>query len=213
MKKAKLTAFWQANKQFILFVVLLFCFRSSFADWYDVPTGSMKPTIVEGDRVFVNKMAFRLDLPFTDIAVFKTGSPMAGDVIVFQSEAADTRLIKRVVGVPGDVVSMLNNQLTVNGKQVAYSHADDTLEEHLTGYGHRIQLTPPLSPRHSFAPVTVPQGHYLVLGDNRNHSADSRYYGFVPERELLGKATRVVFSLDPENYYLPRTERTLISMR
>ncbi len=213
MKKGKLTSFYKENKQLLLFIVLMLTFRSSFADWYDVPTGSMKPTIVEGDRILVNKMAYRLDVPFTDISLMETGEPQRGDIVVFNSEAADNRLVKRVIGIPGDVVSMDNNQVILNGKRLNYEKDQSALTESIDGKLHLMQLTPPLAKRHSFGPVTVPEGHLLVLGDNRNHSADSRYYGFIPQSELLGKASRVLFSLDPEDYYLPRTERTFTAMR
>lgn len=213
MKKGKLVSIYKENKQLLLFIVLMFTFRSSFADWYDVPTGSMKPTIVEGDRILVNKMAYRLDLPFTDIAVIETGKPQRGDIVVFNSKAADNRLVKRVIGIPGDVVSMDRNRLIINGERVRYSGAPAAMTETIGDKRHAMQLTHPLAERHSFGPVTVPEGHLLVLGDNRNHSADSRYYGFVPQTELLGKASRVLISLDPEDYYLPRTERTFTAMR
>ncbi|WP_414827922.1 signal peptidase I [Alteromonas sp. H39] len=213
MIKGKLSSLFKENKQLLLFIVLMFTFRSSFADWYDVPTGSMKPTIVEGDRILVNKMAYRLDIPFTDIALLETGKPQRGDIVVFNSTAADNRLVKRVVGIPGDVVSLDNNQLIINGKRLDYSSTQTAMTETIDGNAHAMQLTPPRAERHSFAPVTVPEGHLLVLGDNRNHSADSRYYGFVPQTELLGRASRVLFSLNPEEYYLPRTERFFTAMR
>lgn len=213
MKKGKLISIYQENKQLLLFIVLMFTFRSSFADWYDVPTGSMKPTIVEGDRILVNKMAYSLDLPFTDIAVMETGKPQRGDIVVFNSKAADNRLVKRVVGIPGDIISMDRNQLIINGERLEYSATQTAMAETIDGKSHAMQLTPPLAERHSFGPVTVPEGHLLVLGDNRNHSADSRYYGFIPQTELLGRASRVLFSLDPDDYYLPRTERTYTAMQ
>lgn len=213
MKKGKVASLYQENKQLLLFIVLMFTFRSSFADWYDVPTGSMKPTIVEGDRILVNKMAYRLDLPFTDITLMKTGTPQRGDIVVFNSKVADNRLVKRVVGIPGDVVSMDNNQLIINGERLNYKGSQTAMTEMIDGKPHAMQLTPPLAERHSFGPVIVPEEHLLVLGDNRNHSADSRYYGFIPQAELLGRASRVLFSLDPEAYYVPRTERLFTAMR
>lgn len=213
MEKGKLVSFYRENKQLLLFIVLMFTFRSSFADWYDVPTGSMKPTIVEGDRILVNKMAYRLELPFTDISVMETGSPQRGDIVVFNSKAADNRLVKRVIGIPGDVVTLVDNRLIINGHKLDYEQTQDLITETIDGQSHVMQLTPSTTDRHSFGPVTVPKEHLLVLGDNRNHSADSRYYGFIPQAELLGKATRVLFSLDPEDYYLPRADRVFTAMR
>ena len=197
------------NWAFLVFALVLFASRSSFADWYLVPTGSMLPTIVEGDRIFVNKMAYRLEVPFTDIEIMQTGEPKRGDIVVFNSEKADNRLVKRLIGIPGDRIAMSDNKLIINGDQILYEHSGN--ERHKTEYlgnvAHFVQLMPVAEARDNFAEVTVPEGHYLVLGDNRNNSADSRYYGFVPAIEIQGKANKVLISLDPENYYLPRKER------
>ena len=197
------------NWAFLVFALVLFASRSSFADWYLVPTGSMLPTIVEGDRIFVNKMAYRLEVPFTDIEIMQTGEPKRGDIVVFNSEKADNRLVKRLIGIPGDRIAMSDNKLIINGDQILYEHSEN--ERHKTEYlgnvAHFVQLMPVAEARDNFAEVTVPEGHYLVLGDNRNNSADSRYYGFVPAIEIQGKANKVLISLDPENYYLPRKER------
>ena len=202
------------NWGFLLFILLMAASRSSVADWYVVPTGSMQPTIVEGDRIFVDKMAYRLDIPFTDIALMETGSPQRGDIVVFVSEKADNRLVKRVIGLPGDKVAMRGNRVFLNGKVLEYKVSPDSFQatENLDSLVHKVQFLPGLGTADNFAPVVVPEGHYLVLGDNRNNSVDSRYYGFVPEAELQGKATKVLVSLDPEDYYLPRTERTWIPL-
>ena len=197
------------NWAFLLFAFVLFASRSSFADWYLVPTGSMQPTIVEGDRIFVDKMAYRLEVPFTDIEIMQTGEPKRGDIVVFNSVKADNRLVKRLIGVPGDRIAMRDNKLIINGEQILYEDSEN--EHHKTEYlgnvAHFVQFMPVAQARDNFAEVTVPEGHYLVLGDNRNNSADSRYYGFVPAIEIQGKANKVLISLDPENYYLPRKER------
>jgi signal peptidase I len=197
------------NRSFILFVFLLFASRSTFADWYLVPTGSMQPTIVEGDRILVNKMAYRLELPFTNISLMDTGSPERGDIVVFNSKAAANRLVKRLVGLPGDEIAMRDNHLFINGTALAYENLDGRISERLDRVEHYVQFIETQGSVDNFAPVVVPQGHYLVLGDNRNNSADSRFIGFVPEAELQGKAIKVVVSLDADNYYLPRTERSL----
>ncbi|AGH43335.1 signal peptidase I [Paraglaciecola psychrophila] len=197
------------NWGILLFTLVLFASRSSFADWYVVPTGSMLPTIVEGDRIFVDKMAYRLELPFTDIEIMQTGQPKRGDIVVFNSEKADNRLVKRLIGEPDDKVAMLDNKLSINGEQVLYEDSDNELHktEYLGDVAHFVQFMPVAKARDNFSEVIVPQGHYLVLGDTRNKSADSRYYGFVPAIEIQGKANNVLVSLDPENYYLPRKER------
>lgn len=202
---------FKENWGFALFVLLLFASRSSFADWYVVPTGSMQPTIVEGDRIFVDKMAYRLEVPFTGIVIAETGQPQRGDIVVFNSEKADDRLVKRLIGEPGDRIAMQNNRLFINGKQVDYHRVDNhpyRATENLPGIEHLVQFVPVTQAADNFSEVVVPEGHYLVLGDNRNNSVDSRFYGFVPAHEIQGKALNVILSLDPENYYLPRTERS-----
>jgi signal peptidase I len=198
------------NRSFLLFLILMFAARSSLADWYVVPSGSMQPTIVEGDRILVNKMAYHLEIPFTDIAIMDTGSPQRGDIVIINSDAAGMRLVKRLIGLPGDNIAMYQNQLMINGQPIQYSanKTDNTALEKLDHGSHMVKLIPSATAKDSFNRVTVPPGHYLVMGDNRNNSADSRYYGFIPEAELQGQALRVLVSLDAENYYLPRTERT-----
>lgn len=205
---------WQHLRENLIFfvaILVLFASRSTFADWYVVPTGSMQPTIVEGDRIFVNKMAYRLELPFSDIAILDIATPQRGDIVVFNSKAADTRLVKRVIGLPGDNIAMVDNKLLLNGQVLDYqSNPDKTsISELLPEKSHAVQFTPKEQTMDNFQQVTVPAGHYLVLGDNRNNSADSRVYGFVPFTEIQGKALRVLVSLDAQNYYLPRPQRTL----
>src|SRR5881275_3041577 len=103
---------------FLLMLLVISSLRSALADWNDVPTGSMKPTIQEGDRVVVNKLAYDLKVPFTTIEIAKWGDPQRGDIVVLFSPVDGTRLVKRVVGTPGDTLSMTNNQLFVNNKPV-----------------------------------------------------------------------------------------------
>ncbi len=205
----KFISLLQTNKKFIIFILLMSVFRSAVADWYTVPTGSMQPTIQEGDRVVVNKMAYDLRLPFTEVTLASLDIPKRGEIVVFESQAAEMRLIKRVIGLPGDVVAMKNEIIQVNGKSLYYkSSTKDSAIETIGDIRHHINIDNTASDRLSnFSPVTVPQGHYLVLGDNRRHSADSRVYGFIPHNELRGKATAIAFSVDYENYYIPRSER------
>jgi len=206
------------NKGFILLIILMSVCRSAIADWYTVPTGSMLPTIEIGDRVTVNKMAYDLRVPFTSISLAKVGEPERGDIVVFESDAADERMIKRVVGLPGDTVEMRNEILLINGQPLEYVvQSDDVTEmyakESLGSDAHIIRLAKQNgSGLDNFSPVVVPDGEYLVLGDNRRNSADSRVYGFVPRSELRGKAHHVAFSLDLDNNYIPRTERFLSNL-
>jgi len=181
---------WQEYRSLVLFVVLMIIFRSVLADWNTVPTGSMKPTILEGDRIFVNKLAYGLKVPFTHISIFKFADP------------------KR-----GDIVEMQDNRLRINGIEARYSNVEYTADaifaiESYVGMTHRIELAPTgVSYFSSSGPVQVPPGHYLVLGDNRDNSADSRVRGFIPRGEIVGNASAVVLSVNYDRYYLPRMDR------
>lgn len=212
--KDRLDRFWKENRTLAVFIALMFVFRSSIADWNEVPTGSMKPTILEGDRILVEKMAYDLRLPFTHISLHKFADPQRGDIIVFDSEASDKRLVKRVVGVPNDTVELVDNILHINGQRLAYQdirsseHVADRLER-LPGAEHIIRVHKEGSFLSSFRPVTVPAGYYLALGDNRDNSADSRVIGLIPRNEIVGRSETVVMSLDYDNYYLPRSDRFL----
>lgn len=201
------------NRGILLFIGLMLIFRSSIADWSDVPTGSMKPTIQEGDRIIIDKLAYDLKIPFTQISIKEISDPRSGDIIVFDSAAAGKRLVKRVIGVPGDQVSLIKNRLHVNGKSFDYQLQafNDDSAQFIESNGMQlrlIQINGDATHDKDFANVQVPDDHYLVLGDNRNNSVDSRFYGFIPKKEIIGKATRVAFSLDYEHYFLPRIERT-----
>ncbi len=210
--KQRLIMAWRNNKGLLLFFVLMLIFRSAVADWSDVPTGSMKPTILEGDRIFVNKLAYDIRLPFTHISLYKLDDPTRGEIIIFDSEVSNKRLVKRVIGVPGDRIAMENNQLVINGKVLNYTssakteNARDFLEA-LPNKQHKIRVSQSISSLASFSSVVVPQGHYLVLGDNRDNSADSRVIGFVPRNEIVGSSRFIVLSLDYNNYFLPRKDR------
>ncbi|KGJ94755.1 signal peptidase I [Colwellia psychrerythraea] len=220
----KFLSFLHSNKKFLLFILLMSVFRSAVADWYSVPTGSMKPTIQEGDRIIVNKMAYDVRLPFTDVSLLSVATPKRGEIIVFESEAANLRLIKRVIGLPGDMVEMHNEVIMINGQRLSYKDSQSyihqvnakeitTSTEKIDNITHSINIDNSASNQLSnFSPVTVPAGHYLVLGDNRRHSADSRVYGFVPHQELRGKATAIAFSVDYANYYLPRSNRFFLDI-
>jgi len=212
MKSGLLRA-WREYRGFAVFVVLMAIFRSALADWNVVPTGSMKPTIIEGDRILVNKLAYDFKVPLTHISLYKFADPARGDIVVFDSRAANTRLVKRVIGLPGDTVEMTDNRLTINGIAARYSgveyEADATFEiESYLNVSHRIELAGTGGSRvGTFGPVTVPEDRYLVLGDNRDNSADSRFYGFIPRDEIVGNAKTVVLSLNYDDYYIPRTDR------
>lgn len=204
---------WKDWGSTLLFLLFTFTIRSVFADWSPVPTGSMKPTIQEGDVITVNKMAYDLRVPFTHMSLLRTGEPERGDIVVFDSKASDKRLVKRVVGLPGDKVQMINNKLMVNDKALDYVVDGDQIKEQLGQITHQVLWTGShIRGYSSFPAVVVPKDHYLMLGDNRDNSADSRMIGFVPRHELVGRSKGVLVSFNAGNYYLPRTERTLKSL-
>src|SRR5882724_96456 len=211
--KHRLAGVWRENRGFALFVVLMIVFRSALADWNDVPSGSMKPTIVEGDRIFVNKLAYDLRIPLTHVSILRLGDPRRGDIVVFDSKSAGLRLVKRVIGLPGDVVEMADNRLMINGVAARYSNVELAAGAifAVENYGdmtHRIEIAPEgRGALSSFGPVRVPQGQYLVLGDNRDDSADSRVHGFIPRAEIVGESRTVVVSIDYDRHYLPRGGR------
>jgi len=202
------------NKTFFIFLLLMFAFRSSLADWNTVPTGSMQPTIVVGDRILVNKVAYDIRIPFTNISIVKLGDPKRGDIIIFDSTVSNIRLVKRVVGLPGDVIEMHDNVLRINGQTLSYdtvgtSELSWEKTEDLLGAKHRVRVHRNGSRHSSFSPLMIPDNMYLALGDNRDNSADSRVIGFIPRDEIIGRTQRVVMSLDYNNHYVPRKERFL----
>jgi signal peptidase I len=216
--KRKLILFWRGwGFSVVIAIVIATSFKSAIADWNVVPTGSMKPTIVEGDRILVNKLAYDLKIPYTTWHIAEWCQPERGDIVVFYSPANGKRLVKRVVGLPGDTVAMLNNTLSINGRFMEYHsippphNGIDTdhqcFRENLYGTEHAVMIVPKHSSVSSFGPIWVPKGKYFVMGDNRNNSMDSRYFGFVDRRQILGQATAVVASMDKSNNYTPRWER------
>ena len=217
--KSIITSTAKEYKGTILFIALMLVFRSSLADWNHVPTGSMKPTILEGDRIVINKLAYDVHLPFSGISIVKLADPQRGDIIVFNSEVSKNRLVKRVIGVPGDTVAMSQNQIIINQLALKYQPVSNNvtelskdISEDLLGVQHQIRININGSNASSFSAVDVPNDMYLVLGDNRDNSADSRFIGFVPRNEIIGRSSSVAFSLNRENRYLPRTERLFKSL-
>ncbi len=215
-----ITRFLARNKGFLIFMFCMVVFRSAVADWNVVPTGSMQPTIKIGDRILVDKLAYDIRLPLTHVSLLHLADPQRGDIVVLDSHVAQERLVKRVIGLPGDTVAMRDNVIFVNGHPARYAAGryvgiHDDLENpahyEVERYGamhHAIRLSDYRpSPARSFGPVHVPTGQYLLLGDDRDNSMDSRYFGFFPRNEIVGRARHVVASLDPEHHYLPRRDR------
>lgn len=213
LTRLKVTEMLAEYRGFLLFLILLGTFRGAIADWNPVPTGSMKPTIIEGDVIWVNKMAYDLNFPFTQYPLFRMSDPERGDIVVFKSKNADKRLVKRLIGIPGDEVAMLDNQLVINGKAADYEILTERenwrdFSEEIAGFTHSVRFSNvPNSTLSTFQSLTIPQGFYLMLGGNRDNSADSRVYGLVPRSEFVGRVSHVLGSFNPEEFYLPRTGR------
>ena len=203
----------------IVFIVLG-SMRSALADWNDVPTGSMLPTIIPGDRLVVNKLAWDLKVPFTLTRIAQWDHPDPGEVVVFFSPADGRRLVKRVIAGPGQQVEIRQGVLRIDGEterlaplapgdprsalvepgQIAFT--SDSF-----GPSHVVLFSESPSPARNFGPVTVPEDSYFVMGDNRDDSYDSRYMGAIPRKAIVGRAVGVAFSLDRGRYFIPRLDR------
>lgn len=203
-------------------VLLITAAKSALADINFVPTGSMKPTILEGDVVFINKLAYDLRVPFTFARLAQWSAPARGDIVVCFAPDDGTRLVKRVVGLPGDTVELRQNALFINGERRAYAPLPDHVTrdlpaaerrssrfalEQLSERPHAVMAIPAVPAWRDFGPVQVPADRYFILGDNRDNSKDSRIFGFVPRREIIGRATGVFVSADCEHYLRPRFGR------
>jgi signal peptidase I len=188
----------------------------------------MRPTLLEGDVVLVNRLAYDLKLPLTDISLLTLGEPRRGDVVTLTSPANGVRLIKRIVGLPGDRLELRDEVLILNGEPARYTDAQTHGEtvapgwvvdavastEHLAGQAHRVQFLQGVAgARRSFAEISVPAGHYFLMGDNRDNSEDSRFIGSVPREKLIGRAHRVLVSADILDLWQPRLERWVSAIR
>jgi signal peptidase I len=198
-------------------IALVFFLRSFLWEPFKIPSSSMVPTLLVGDLILVNKYAYGIRLPIINKKIIPIGTPQRGDVMVFRYPKDESEdYIKRVIGVPGDKITYENKRLTVNGKPIQYTPLDDYLDsehpvyykqflEKLPGVPHRIlnddsRRTLDLGSVESFPhrenctysydkfTCIVPEGNYFMMGDNRDNSLDSRYWGFVPDKNIVGKA-------------------------
>lgn len=172
----------------LVMLALLLAARSSFANHYQVPSGSMQPTLQPGDRVVVDMRAYGLRIPFTGIELTTHGEPAPGDVVVFKSPGDGTRLIKRVVAVAGQTVALEEGRLWIDGRPLQAGDAADD-EERFDGKRVRLDLGDGGGP--DIAAQVIPEGMALVLGDHRGRSADGRQFGLVRSRDLYAKALAV----------------------
>ena len=190
----------------LLFVLIV---RSFIFEPFRIPSGSMMPTLLKGDFIFVQKFAYGLRLPVLETKFVDTGSPERGDVIVFRlPRDPSINYIKRIVGLPGDTVVYARHRLIINGETVPLTDSDVPEEsrysEQLGDDWHDILIRYP-DTADGEGVYEVPEGHYFVMGDNRNNSQDSRVIGMIPESNLVGKAVRIWLHVDGWNW--PRWER------
>lgn len=213
--RSRLARFWREwLRPLAVAAAIILPIKSAIADFNWVPSGSMEPTITPLEFVWINKLAYDLKVPFTTHHLAEWGDPQRGDVAVFFSPADGDRLVKRVIGLPGDTIEMRQDQLLVNGQPVAYNaithdsagsiiHAT----EQLPGHPHPVQILTDRMALRTFGPLTVPEGHYFMLGDNRDNSHDSRFFGPVPRDQFVGRATHVIVSFDLDRWACPRPSR------
>lgn len=197
------------SRSFFPVILLVLILRSFLYEPFKIPSGSMMPTLLAGDFILVNKFAYGVRLPVLEYEIWDLGKPERGDAVVFRyPNDVSLDYIKRVVGMPGDEISYFNKTLTVNGQEIGKAHKGE-----YTGYDHDL-LTPVIDVyeeslgTHTFNTLEqpaklgvegvtrVPDGHYFVMGDNRDNSNDSRYWGFVPQDNLVGRAEYIWMSWD-----------------
>jgi len=198
-------------KSFFPVLIIVLILRSFIAEPFRIPSGSMIPTLEIGDFILVNKFSYGVRLPVLHTKIIDNGLPKRGDVAVFRFPGDNkTDYIKRIIGVPGDVVRFENKRLFINGEEMQHvpvgrfeavnqfneAHQTLRMKESLGDVEHDIIIRPNVIGRGTTGERTVPEGHYFVMGDNRDNSNDSRFWGFVPEENLVGKALFVWMHLN-----------------
>jgi signal peptidase I len=172
----------------VIAVLLALCVRSFVVEAFTIPSGSMEPTLLVGDYLLVNRLSYVMKVPFTDVVLLNLGTPKQGDTIVFRYPVDHTKdFVKRVIAKGGDTVEIKDKVVYINGLKVEDGHA--RFADHSIIPGN-------LSERDNFGPVIVPKDSYFAMGDNRDNSLDSRFWGFVKRDELVGRAVILYFSWD-----------------
>jgi signal peptidase I len=180
-----------AEAIFIAIVIALFI-RTFVVQAFKIPSGSMKPTLQIGDHILVNKFSYGVKIPYIGQVILPVGLPQRGDIVVFKFPVDPRKdFIKRVIGVGGDVVEIHDKTIYINGKRLNHDVGVYTDPRTIAGS---------LKPRDNFGPITVPQDALFVMGDNRDESFDSRFWGFVPVRDVSGKAFIIYWSWDSEDF-------------
>lgn len=203
-------------KSFFPVLAIVFVLRSFLVEPFQIPSASMDPTLIEGDFILVNKFAYGLRLPVSRTKVLNLGEPKRGDVMVFfPPHMNETYYIKRVIGLPGDEIRVVNNTLYINGKEASQeliqalppgNPQKEFLWEDVGGKRHLMAKNVTPSRYGNTRTIVVPAGHYFMMGDNRDNSLDSREWGFVPEKDIVGKAFAIWMHWD-KLLSLPSFER------
>jgi len=176
----------------VIAIILALIIRTFVVQAFKIPSGSMEDTLAIGDHILVNKFIYGMKIPFTDKRILKIRDPKRGDVIVFEyPEDPSKDFIKRVIGTPGDVIEEKDKKVYVNGQPYVNPH-----EVHK----ETDMITKEQNPRDNFGPVTVPENSYFVMGDNRDRSYDSRFWGFVKNPKIKGLAFIKYWSWDSANF-------------
>jgi signal peptidase I len=187
--KSHRTVFQEYSEAFVVAIILAILIRALFVQAFKIPSGSMEPTLLVGDHILVNKLIYGIRIPFTKARWPIIRNPRRGDVIVFVYPKDRTKdFIKRVVGVGGDTVEIRNKKVYINGKEVADKHA------------HFRDIRVEQGRRDNFGPVKVPEDHLFMMGDNRDYSMDSRFWGFVPSEDVKGEAFFIYYSTPLSNF-------------
>lgn len=209
--RSRLAFLWEWTKIFQVSVLLFLVVRTFFVEAFKIPSGSMEGTLLVGDFLLVNKLVYGAELPFSEKRLPALRSPQRGDVIVFEwPEDPSKNFVKRLVGMPGDTLSMRDGVLYRNGREVKetyVSHSDpggDTGDDQFRWQRHHLiaaaASSAPYPPsRNNWGPLIVPERNYFVLGDNRDNSLDSRYWGFVPDSLVKGRPMVIYYSYAPDS--------------